>query len=408
MYDQVIICPHCGREIPLTEAISHKIREQLEKDFAAERKEKEQMLKEKIDALILKEKTLEEQIILRVNREKKKLEEEAFRRAEEATSLVMKDLHKQLADKEKRLNDAWANELKLRQERRELEEKQQALELEITRRLDEERDKIRETAVTGVREEYLLKDREKDKMITDMKQQIEILKQKAERGSQQTQGEVLELVLEDFLRMQFPHDQIEPVPKGIKGADIIQTVHNPEGQNCGTIVWESKRTRTWNDAWIDKLKDDQRQIKADSAILLSDILPRDVKNFAYRGVWITNYDSMQGLATALRMHLIQTTMAKRAVIGKNEKMEILYQYLSGSEFRQRIEAIVEAFIAMKRDLDQEKRAMTKIWSKREKQIERVVTSTAGMYGDMQGLIGASLPEIKSLEIETVNGSDDIV
>jgi len=220
---------------------------------------------------------------------------------------------------------------------------------------------------------------------------------------------VLELELENILKAGFLHDLIEPVPKGIKGADVLQKVHNSSGQYCGTIVWETKHTKAWSDGWIVKLKDDQRRIKGEIAVILTTAMPKDVSNFAYiNGVWVTDYASMIGLATAIRKNLIEVTNIKLAAVGKKEKMEIVYNYLSGAEFRQKVEAMAEAFKYMKEDLDKEKKAYAKIWAKREKQIEQVTMNIAGMYGDIHGIIGASLPEIKVLEIESGDEDDEIV
>ncbi|MDP8219672.1 MAG: DUF2130 domain-containing protein [Candidatus Theseobacter exili] len=408
MTEQVIICPYCKREIPLTEAISHQIREQLLKDFEAEREKAEKLLDQKNEALRAKEKELEdakksmeEQITQKVKAEKEKIEVEIKKKVVEESELKIKDLIGQVEEKDKKLQESQKAELELRKQRRELEESKKNFELEMARKIDEERNKIRDTALKTVSDEYRLKDLEKEKQISDMRKQIEELKRRAEQGSQQMQGEVLELDLEDVLRINFPLDEIAPVPKGIRGADILQKVHNQTGQYCGTVIWESKRTKAWSDGWMQKLRDDQREVHADIAVILSIALPKDVNNFAFiDGIWVTDYSSMIGLVTALRINLIQVAMAKLSAVGKQEKMEVLYNYLSGQEFRQRVEAIVEAFVSMKGDLDKEKRAMNKIWSKREKQIERVVLNTSGMYGDMQGIIGASLPEIKSLELET--------
>lgn len=215
----------------------------------------------------------------------------------------------------------------------------------------------------------------------------------------QTQGEVLELDLESLLKSQFPVDEIEPVPKGIKGADIVQRVHDRGGRFCGTIIWESKHTKAWNDGWLSKLKDDQREVKAEIAVLVTETMPKGIERFSQvGGVWVTSYVLSIALASVLRTSLIDLAQLKSSLVGKSEKMEVLYNYLSGSEFRQRIEAIVESFQSMKEDLEQEKRATVKMWAKREKQIERVVTNTAGMYGDMEGIIGTSLPHIRSLEL----------
>jgi hypothetical protein len=411
MADQVIICPHCHREIPLSEAISHQIREQLRKEFNSEVKKKEEELAEKEQALSQKVEALEEDYAKKLKSEKARLEGEAKKKAEQSVAIELEDLKAQVTEKEGKLQEAKTKELQLRKERRELEEKRQALELEMTRKLDEEREKIKEKTLSIFTEEHRLKDLEKDKKINDMLKQIEDLKRKAEQGSQQTQGEVLELELEEMLKTNFPLDNLEPVGKGKRGADILQRVHNQSGQYCGTIIWESKRTKGWSDGWIDKLKEDQREAKAEIAVLVTTALPKEVNNFAQiNGIWVTNFPLAICLAGPLRMTLIQVANAKLSEVGKYEKMEVLYGYLSGPEFRQKVEAIIEAFNLMKKDLDHEKRTMIKNWSKREKQIERVVYNISGMFGSMQGIMGASLPEIKSLEMKALiedTGSDEL-
>jgi hypothetical protein len=411
MADQVIICPHCHREIPLTEAISHQIREQLRKEFDSEVNKKEQELFQKEQALSEKEKVMEEDFAQKIKIEKAKLEEEAKKKAEQTIAVELNDLKAQVTEKDQKLLEAQSAELELRKQRRELEERQRILELEMTRKLDDEREKIREETLSIFTEEHRLKDSEKDKKISDMLKQIEDLKRKAEQGSQQTQGEVLELELEEMLKANFPLDNLEPVGKGKRGADILQRVHNQSGQYCGTIIWESKRTKGWSDGWIDKLKEDQREAKAEIAVLVTTALPKEVNNFTQiNGVWVTNFPLAICLAGPLRMTLIQVANAKLSEVGKYEKMEVLYGYLSGPEFRQKVEAIIEAFNLMRKDLDQEKRTMNKIWSKREKQIERVVYNISGMFGAMQGIMGASLPEIKSLELKALiedTGSDEL-
>ncbi|MEM2941688.1 MAG: DUF2130 domain-containing protein, partial [Thermoproteota archaeon] len=259
----------------------------------------------------------------------------------------------------------------------------------------------RQEAESRITEEHRLKDLEKDKRIKDLLRDIEELKRRAEQGPIQLRGEVLEIELEDLLKNHFPMDQIEPVSKGKRGADILQRVCNHLGQSCGTIIWEAKRTKNWNEGWIDKLKEDQREAKAEIAVIATTAMPKDVNNFQLiDGVWVSEYSLAPYLAMALRTTLIQVANEKRASIGKHEKMEALYNYLNGPEFKQKVEAIVTAFLSMKNDLETEKAAMNKIWAKREKQIERVITNITRMYGDMQGIIGASLPEIKSLEFKT--------
>jgi len=369
---ETIKCPNCGEEIELSEAISHDIEMRLKQRYEKE-----------------------------IGKIQKSFEEKAKKEAQELVNLKTSDLKEQLEEKTKNLEEAQRHELALRKKQRELEEKEEKLELELSRKIDDERQKIIEKASQGFEEKHRLKDAEKDKQLNDMKTQIDELKRKAEQGSQQMQGEVLELELEESLKEEFPFDDIEPVAKGIRGGDIIQIVKTQSGRICGKILWETKRTKTWSDSWIQKLKDDQREAKADMAILASESLPKGFHHFRQiSGVWVTDIISAVSLALALRVVLIQVAREREVQVGKKEKMEIAYNYLTGSEFRNRVEGIVESFIAMKEDLEAERRAMQKIWAKREKQIERVISNTAGMHGDLQEIAGASLPAIKTLKLPT--------
>jgi len=375
--NETIKCPNCDELFELSEAISYDIEKRIKKKHEIEIEEK-----------------------------RKAFEEKAKKDAYESVILELSDLREQLEEKTTNLKEARKQELELLKKQRELQEKEENMELEVTRKLDEERQKILEKATGKFEEEHRLKDAEKDKKLNDMKKQIDELKRKSEQGSQQTQGEVLELDLENILKKSFTHDNIEPVPKGIKGADVLHKVHSPSGQFCGTIVWETKRTKAWSDKWIAKIKEDQRRVKGEIAVILTTVLPKDVRSFAHiNGIWVTDYSSMVELATAIRMGLIEVAKTKQAAVGKKEKMEVVYNYLSGSDFKQKVEAIVEAFKAMKEDLEKEKKAFSKSWAKREKQLELVITNTAGMYGDIHGIIGTSLPEIKLLEIESEDDND---
>jgi hypothetical protein len=374
MADQTIVCPYCKREIALTEAITGMIKEDLRKEFA---------------------------------RDKADIEKAAKSKVEKEYSVKIRALEDEVSVAEKKLEEAQQAELGLRKERAELESRAKSIDLEVARKVDEERKTIQEEAIKKADEEHLLKDKEKDRLIGDMKKQIDDLKRKAEQGSQQAQGEVLEVELEGVLKTSFPFDMVEPVPKGIRGADVIHKINNQVGQHCGSIIWESKYTKNWSEGWIDKLKDDQRSVKAEIAVLLSVALPKEINCCGYyKGVWITNHSSLTGLASALRSGLIEAAGARQASLGKHEKMEAIYDYLSGPVFRQKIEAIVETFVHMKNDLDGEKRAMGKLWAKREKQIERVIKNVVGMHGEMEGIIGASLPKIDSMELKALTFETD--
>ena len=370
MTKETIKCPDCGSVIELSEAISHDIEIRLKQQYEN-----------------------------KIGKTKKAIEEKAKKEIQESLNIKISDLNEQLEKKTKNLKESQKQELELRKRQRELEEKEEKLELELSRKIDAERQKIILKTSKEFEETHRLKDAEKDKQLDDMKKQIDELKRKSEQGSQQMQGEVLELELEESLKEEFPFDGIKPVAKGIKGGDIIQTVKTQSGRICGKILWETKRTKNWSDSWIQKLKDDQRDAKADLAILASETLPKGFHHFRLiSGVWVTDIISAVSLALALRVVLIQVARERETQVDKKEKMEIAYNYLTGQEFRNRVEAIVESFTAMKVDLEAERRAMLKIWAKREKQIERVISNAAGMHGDLQEIAGSSLPTIKMLEL----------
>jgi hypothetical protein len=277
------------------------------------------------------------------------------------------------------------------------------VELTVEKRVQAGLAVTREQAKKEAEEALKLKVMEAEQTIASMQKQIEDLKRKAEQGSQQLQGEVQELELEALLSAKFPRDTIQPVPKGEHGGDVLQIVLGPTGQPCGTILWETKRTKNWSDGWLTKLRDDQRSAKAEIAVIVSQTLPKSVEAFGLIDhVWITDPRSVVPVAVALRQMLVEVASARQASEGQLTKTEMIYQYLTGPRFRQRLEAIVEAFSSMQEDLDKEKRAITKQWAKREEQIERVMQATVGMYGDLQGIAGKSLKEIEGLGLRALN------
>jgi len=379
-------------------------------------------LKARVDRQNLEEerKNFELEKIKQIEGERKKIEGEAFARAtkqneretvklqkqleeaEKEREVEKKLLEEQLAGKERRLREANENELQVRKEKNELEEEKKNFELEKQRQLDEERKKISEEASKKATEEQQYIIAQLKKQLADATIAKDDLARKLEQGSQQIQGEVLELELEELLRVEFPHDEILPVPKGVKGADVIQKVLDRSGHVCGKIVWESKKTKGWNEGWIQKLKDNQREIKADLAVIVSAVLPEGVKGFVFRdGVWICDIKLIVALAGALHINLVDVARERAMSVGKDEKVEILYSYLTGVEFKQRVEAIIEAFSNMDEGLRKEKIAYEKIWSEREKQIQKVIKNTVGMYGDLSGLV--TLPKIKTLELQEGEG-----
>ncbi|MBU0574384.1 MAG: DUF2130 domain-containing protein [Candidatus Margulisbacteria bacterium] len=372
MSEQKIKCPKCGELISIDDVLTHQIEEKVSREFEAKQKVREVELTAKII-------------------------KQAKTEAEKEQSAKTAFLEEQLKSKETKLAEATKNEIELRKEKSKLAEEKQAFELEKLRQLEEAKKVIAEEAAKKAAEEQQYVIAQLKKQLTDATKAKDELARKLEQGSQQTQGEVLELELEEILRTEFPGDEITPVPKGMSGADIVQKVIDRSGRECGQIVWESKKTKAWSEGWIQKLKDDQRAIKAHLAVIVSITLPEGVKGCVCRdGVWICDIKFAPALAAALRMNLEAVTREKAMSVGKNEKMEVLYSYLTGVEFKQRVEAIIEAFTCMQDGLKKEKNAYEKIWAEREKQIQKVIKNTVGMYGDLNGLV--TLPQIKMLEL----------
>ncbi len=402
-----ITCPNCGQEFELSDALTGRIREHLREELLSEVSRREAQLKEKTAALKTQEEKIsesrekiDEEIETRLKERMSEVEQKAARRLEGEYADQLKEMRGVLEEKDAAIKTFKKQEMELRTEQRRLKEATESLELEVARKLDEERDKIREQAERKIGEAHRLKDLEKDKVINDLKSALEDMKRKAEQGSMETQGEVLEQDFEAQLKSFFVHDEIKPVPKGIRGADLIQSVRTPMAAECGVLLWEAKNTKTFSNAWIPKLKDDMIEIRASLAILVSVVLPDGINRFGQvDGVWISDPLSAIPLAAVLREQLIAISRERIASKGKNEKMEALYQYLAGVEFKQKIEGIVEAFTSMQDQLNRERRAMERHWKQREKEIERVIKNTVGLYGDMQGIIGGQIPAIPALELE---------
>lgn len=406
--EQKIQCPKCGESISIDDVLTRQIEEKIKKDFEATQKIREQEFAQKSEELkkqateiaeskINIESVVAEKVAGQLSAAKLKLFKEARAEAEKEQDAKTALLEEQLKNKDEKLTQATKNEVELRKEKIKLEEDKQSFELEKMRQMEEAKRAIVEEATKKAAEEQQYVIAQLKKQLTDATKAKDDLARKLEQGSQQTQGEVLELALEELLKAEFPHDEIVPVPKGVSGADIIQKVKDRSGRECGQIVWESKKTKAWSEGWIQKLKDDQRAIKAEVAVIVSVVLPEGVKGFVFRdGVWICDIKLAVALATALRINLESLTRERAMSVGKNEKMEVLYSYLTGVEFKQRIEAIVEAFSSMDEGLRKERMAYEKIWSEREKQIRKVMNNTIGMYGDLSGLV--TLPQIKRLEL----------
>lgn len=381
-----ITCSKCGNIINLDQALADQV------------KKAELDLKKQYEA---KNEALEKQVEERVQKEKlqmwEKAQEAAAKKAEEKYSLDLKDLKEQAKEKDEQLKKAQEQELELRKKSRELEEREKNMNLEMERKMDEEKKKIEIKAKESLDEEYRKKLNEKDQQVEQFKKTIDELKRKSEQNSMQLQGDAQENDLKHLLERYFPFDVVEDVATGIRGADLIQRVRNNIGQECGILLWESKNTRIWNGAWVKKLKDDQANAKADVAIIATTAMPEGITNFGLiDGVWVVEYRFVQAFTQTLRYHVLALSNMQNSVENRDEKMSHLYTYLTGPQFKNRIENIVSAFTSMKDQLDAEKRAMMRLWSKREQEIDRVTNNTIGLYGDMQGIV--ALPTIQALEL----------
>ena len=351
-----IKCPKCGEEIEISEVLRNSVKEEFEKDV-----------------------------------------ELKFKKQNEGE---LKLLQEELKSKSAKLDEAREAELRLRQEKLKLEDDKKSFELEKQRQMDTERDKIRQQTLLESSDAHRQKDMEKDKVINDLRKSLEDAQLKASQSSQQLQGEVQELDLEELLRSSFPFDEIIPVEKGIRGADIQQKVKTNLGNLCGIILWESKRTKAWAGDWTAKLKEDLRQTKANIPVIVTNVFPKDMNTRfgIFDGVWVCDPTLVRPLAEVMRLRLIEAAREKFVSQNRSDKSETLYNYVTSNEFRQQVESIIEVYQEMNQQIVKEKAAFEKIWKMRESQAQRLLTGTAGIIGSMQGIVGQSLPQFKSLEL----------
>jgi hypothetical protein len=414
MSEPTITCPNCKTEIKLNESLAAPLiaatRQQYEQKMAAKDAEvarREAAIREQQEKLLREKESIEEQVStkLQIERDRIAVEEGKKARLLAATDLERKtkeiaDLEQVLKERDGKLAEAQQAQADLIRKQRELDDAKREMDLTIEKKVQESLGMVRDKAKLEAEEGLRLRVLEKEEQISSMQRQIEELKRRAEQGSQQLQGEVQEIELESLLRSKFPQDLIEPVPKGEFGGDVLHRVIGPLGQQCGTILWETKRTKNWSDTWLPKLRDDQRAAKAELALIVSQTLPRGVDAFDFiDGVWVSDSRCALPVAIALRQSLISLSAARQAGEGQQTKMELVYHYLTGPRFRHRIEAIVEKFSDMQSDLEKERKATTRLWAKREAQIRGVIESTVGMYGDLQGIAGKSFQEIDGLDMQ---------
>ncbi|TWP29397.1 DUF2130 domain-containing protein [Apibacter muscae] len=407
-----IKCPNCSTEINVNDLLKHQLEESIKQDykeklsifqkeiqkknlllekekeeFEAKKKKENELFQERLNK-ITKEKSLEIEINL-----KQKLEIEN----QERISLY----EKQLKESSEKLQGLYKMEAEISKLTREKEEMKVMIEAEAQKKLNEEISVEREKIRKQETEKNELRIKELQKQLEDQKKLTEEMKRKQEQGSMQLQGEVQELAMEEWLSFNFPLDTIDEIKKGVRGADCLQIVNTRELQNCGSIYYESKRTKEFQNNWIEKFKNDIREKKADIGVLVTEVMPSDMERMGMKeGIWICTYDEFKGLSAVLRHSIVQFSILRHSQENKGDKMEMLYDFLTGTDFRLRIEGIVEGFSQMQEDLAKEKRAMMNIWTKREKQINKVIENTIAMYGSIKGIAGNAVQKIKALELDT--------
>jgi len=405
-----IICPHCGTAIDVNDVLSHQLEEQYKKKYnelwaknAQELKTKNEELQRRESELLKakeeQERILETQVQQQLQKEKQTLTAELKQKIESEKAEELALINKELQEKSEQLKDLNRAKAEIEQVKREKAELKDKLELEAKKTLNEQLALERERIQKLEQEKSQLEVVELRKQLEDQKRLTEEMKRKQEQGSMQLQGEVQELAIEDWLRQQFPLDTIEEVKKGVRGADCLQIVNTRMSQNCGLIYYESKRTKDFQPSWMEKFKADMQAKKATFGMLVTEAMPKDMQRFGQRdGIWICTFEEFKALCCVLRESVILLHSAAQSQENKGEKTAMLYDYLTGNEFRQHVEAIIESFVQMNDDLLTERRAMERIWKTREKQIQKVIDNTTYMYGSIRGIVGKAIQSIKLLEL----------
>jgi hypothetical protein len=412
MADQTSIqCPNCGTTIDVNDILKHQLEDSIRKEYLKKETAQAKELAAKNDELAkakaefeVKKKQENELFAERLEKEKKAAEIEITvklkTKLEEENKDRLLGMEKELSEKSEKLRELSKMEGEIAKLQREKLEMKDAIEAEAQKQLNAtltvEREKIRKQED----DKNELKFAALQKQLEDQKKLTEEMKRKQEQGSMQLQGEVMELAIEEWLASQFPLDTIDEIKKGANGADCMQIVNSRELQNCGTIYYESKRTKAFQPAWIEKFKNDIRSKKANLGVLVTEVMPIGMERMGFKdGIWICTFEEFKGLSAVLRQSLIQVSQAVQSQENKGDKMEMLYDFLTSNEFRLQMEGITEGFTQMQSDLSSEKRAMQRIWSQREKQIDKVINNTVHMYGSIRGIAGNAVQTVKALELE---------
>ena len=414
-----IKCPGCGHKFPMEEAVSEQYKKDLREQMLAFNRKKEEEFQKKLDEVYRQSLQQQHAYEKKLAEEKKNLqatlEESIYKTIAGDFENKLKMLQESNRQNEEKLKQARQIELEFLKKEQDLKNREADLEIQLQKKLQEERtlltEQIRkhEAEKNVLKEtEYQLRMRELEKQLEDQKKLAEEMRRKAEQGSMQLQGEAQELLLETILKEHFPFDLVEEVGKGVEGADCMQIVRNAAGKECGKIIYESKRAKNWSNAWVGKLKTDMRNKGADMAILVTQAFPKDMDRFGTReGIWICSYAEVASVASVLRSAVMCVADAKKSEENKGEKMQMLYAYISGTEFRQQIETIAESFQSLQFSINKERILMEKMWKEREKQLQKAFINTAHIYGSMKGILGASVTDIPLLEGTEEAIEDDI-
>lgn len=411
-----LTCPHCTEAIDFESTLVHQIKHQLTEEQSRQLADQRRSFDQREAALNQQKQQLAQQAanqqaevqrLLDAQRGELRRQLKAQLLAEQATELDQ--LKDELREKAARIKTLQQQELDLRRQQRQLEEQRDAMGLEVEKRVRAERKVIEEKALQKARDESQFNADQQQVLINSLTLQLTEMTRRIEQGSQQTQGEVQEVAIEKLLADAFPFDQIEEVSKGVNGADVIHTVRNEFGQVCGRIIYESKRTKTFSPAWIGKLKGDLQAHKGDIAVLVTETMPKGCSQFGdHDGIWVCSFQEVRALACVLRQGILQVAEVQTARQNQGEKMQVLYNYLTSTEFRQCMEGIVQTFRAMQEGLEKEKRATKRQWAEREKLIEAVVDNTACMYGSMRAIAGGAVAEIDGFELETTEKPQELI
>lgn len=402
--NSTIKCPNCHHAFQLEEAMSKEIEAEIRGKYLKRYHEDQLKIEEEKKKLAreaeefkLKVENQDQILNDKLRLAKQQLQEELAKKAGAEVQAQLDLMKEELDKKSKLLIDSQKKELAVMQREQQLKEKEEELRLNMEKQFLERQKEIEEKVRKTEAERTELKVKELEKKLNDQIELAETMRRKAEQGSMQLQGEVQELALEELLRSSFPFDTIDEVAKGVKGADCTQTVRNALAQPCGKIIYESKRTKAFAGDWIEKLKTDMRAQQADIAVIVTEVLPKEMEAFGFKdGVWVCRFSDVKPLAFLLRDSLIRVHNALVSQENKGDKMQMLYNYLTGNEFRQNIEAVVEGFLSLKEGIVRERMQMEKLWKEREKQLEKVLLNTTQFYGSIKGIAGNAVADIKLL------------